>query len=116
MGPARRRGVFRSGAWMTEAAALGRPRALCVESVGDLALALRLAALFSMLPVSEIPAGRQAVTASDPVESRASGQLTKVRALLAKAEATTFADEAMVLSAKAQELISKHSLEQLLQH
>jgi hypothetical protein len=35
--------------------------------------------------------------------------------LLAKAEATTFPDEAEALSAKAQELISKHSLEQLLE-
>ena len=48
--------------------------------------------------------------------TRGSAQLAKVRALLAKAEATTFADEAEALSAKAQELISKHSLEQLLQH
>ena len=103
-------------AWKREAAALGRPRALHVESVEDLALALRLAALFSMLPASEIPAGRQAATGSDPADLRTSGQLAKVRALLAKAEATTFADEAEALSAKAQELISKHSLEPLLQH
>jgi hypothetical protein len=116
VGFARQGGAFGSAAWRAEAAALGRPRALCVESVGDLALALRLAALFSMLPVSEIPAGRQAATASGPADLRASGQLAKVRALLAKAEATTFADEADALSAKAQELISKHSLEQLLQH
>jgi hypothetical protein len=116
VGPARQGGAFGSVAWRTEAAALGRPRALNVESVEDLALALRLAALFSMLPISELLAGRQAVTASDPADSRASGQLAKVRALLAKAEATTFADEAEALSAKAQELISKHSLELLLHH
>jgi hypothetical protein len=109
-------GALDSVTWKLEVAALGRPRALRVESVEDLALALRLAALFSMLPASDIPAGRQAATASDPADSRTSGQLAKVRALLAKAEATTFADEAEALSAKAQELISKHSLEQLLQH
>lgn len=112
VGPARQSG----SAWKAESAALGRPRALYVERVEDLALALRLAALFSMLPASEMPAGRQAATASDPADSRASGQLAKVRALLAKAEVTTFADEAEALSAKAQKLISKHSLEQLLQH
>ncbi len=116
VGPARQGGAFGSGAWPTEVATLGPPRALRVESVDDLALALRLAALFSMLPVSEIPAHRQAATASDPADSQASGQLAKVRALLAKAEATTFAEEAEALSAKAQELISKHSLTQLLQH
>lgn len=116
VGAARQGGSLGSMAWEAESAALGRPRALDVESVEDLALALRLAALFSMLPASEMPTGRQAATASDPADSRASGQLAKVRALLAKAEATTFADEAEALSAKAQELISKHSLEQLLQH
>ena len=116
VGTAGRRGSLESVAWKTEAAALGRPRALCLESVEDLALALRLAALFSRLPASEIPGRRQAATTSDPADSRTSGQLAKVRALLAKAEATTFADEAEALSAKAQELISKHSLEQLLQH
>src|SRR6478735_4305347 len=117
VGSAGQGGALGSVSWKTEAAALGRPRALCVDSVEDLALALRLAALFSMLPASEMAAsvmaaGRQ--WASDPVDSRASGLLAKVRALLAKAEATTFADEAEALSAKAQELISKHSLERML--
>jgi hypothetical protein len=116
VGSAGQGGAFGSVAWKTEAAALGRPTALRVDGVEDLALALRLAALFSMLPASEIPAARQVLTASAPADSRASAQLAKVRALLAKAEATTFADEAEALSAKAQELISKHSLEQLLQH
>ena len=116
VGATHHRGALGSVAWKTEAAALGRPRALRVESVEDLALALRLAALFSMLPSSEIPADRRAATASNRMDSRGSGQLAKVRALLAKAEATTFADEAEALSAKAQELISKHSLEQLLHH
>ena len=119
MGLARQGGALGSVAWKTEAAALGHPRALCVDSVEDLALALRLAALFSMLPASEMAASEMAAGrqwASDPADSRASAQLAKVRALLAKAEATTFADEAEALSAKAQELISKHSLEQLLQH
>src|SRR5690349_9091844 len=40
--------------------------------------------------------------------------LARVRALLAKAESTTFEEEADALTAKAQELISKHSLESLL--
>ncbi|PSL05294.1 uncharacterized protein DUF2786 [Haloactinopolyspora alba] len=38
--------------------------------------------------------------------------LTRVRALLAKAESTTFPDEAEALSAKAQELMSRYSIEQ----
>lgn len=40
--------------------------------------------------------------------------LARVRALLAKAESTTFEQEADALTAKAQELISKYSLETLL--
>ncbi|HET9649972.1 MAG TPA: DUF2786 domain-containing protein, partial [Microlunatus sp.] len=99
VGRAGRGGVLGVVAWKTEATALGRPRALRVESVEDLALALRLASLFSMLPVSEIPGPRQPATGSDPEDSRASGQLAKVRALLAKAEVTTFAEEAEALSA-----------------
>ena len=112
----RQRGAVDSAAQKMGAAALGQPRALHVESIEDLALALRLAAL--LLDVARLgapPRWRQA-TAADPADLRASGQLAKVRALLAKAEATTFAEEAEALSAKAQELISKHSLEQLLRH
>jgi hypothetical protein len=40
--------------------------------------------------------------------------LAKVRGLLAKAEATEYDDEAEALSAKAQELVSRHALERLL--
>lgn len=39
------------------------------------------------------------------------GVLAKVRALLAKAESTTFDEEAEALSAKAQELIARHSID-----
>ncbi|MFF2567909.1 DUF2786 domain-containing protein [Streptomyces sp. NPDC058084] len=38
--------------------------------------------------------------------------LTRIRALLAKAEATTYADEAEALTAKAQELMARHSLDE----
>ena len=50
-------------------------------------------------------------TTPAPQAERALG---RVRALLAKAESTTFAEEAEALSAKAQELISRYSLERLL--
>ncbi len=48
------------------------------------------------------------------VNDSASKHLARVRALLAKAESTTFEEEADALTAKAQELISKYSLESLL--
>jgi len=100
-------------AWEAEISALGQPRQLAFGDVGDLALALRLAALFAALPTAEVPV-QQRVSAPAPNGSRASAKLAQVRALLAKAEATTFPEEAEALSAKAQELISRYSLEQLL--
>lgn len=42
--------------------------------------------------------------------------LTRVRALLAKAESTTFEDEAEALTAKAQELIARHAIDEALLH
>ena len=55
---------------------------------------------------------------NDPPGSRASGDqqqeqkvLTRVRALLAKAESTQFPEEAEALTAKAQELMARHSID-----
>ncbi|MGW7256142.1 DUF2786 domain-containing protein [Streptomyces sp. NPDC054834] len=44
----------------------------------------------------------------------ASRMLTRIRALLAKAEATGYPDEAEALSAKAQELMARHSIDEAL--
>ena len=51
-----------------------------------------------------------------PHENRrpASRMLTRIRALLAKAEATGFPEEAEALSAKAQELMARHSIDEAL--
>ncbi|WP_307840979.1 DUF2786 domain-containing protein [Streptomyces sp. GESEQ-4] len=65
-------------------------------------LLLRLPALE---PLDE-PAGRHPKS-----ESR---MLTRIRALLAKAEATGFPEEAEALSAKAQELMARHSIDEAL--
>lgn len=50
---------------------------------------------------------------SDPTTGTgdASGVLHKVRSLLAKAESTTFPDEAEALTAKAQELMDRHAID-----
>ncbi|MFD3378861.1 MULTISPECIES: DUF2786 domain-containing protein [unclassified Streptomyces] len=50
-------------------------------------------------------------TAGAPKDSR---MLTRIRALLAKAEATGFPEEAEALSAKAQELMARHSIDEAL--
>ncbi|MCD9142710.1 DUF2786 domain-containing protein [Streptomyces albireticuli] len=58
-------------------------------------------------PVGGAGTGRPAVA----VEPR---MLTRIRALLAKAESTEFAEEAEALSAKAQELMARYSLDEAL--
>ncbi|PRY33557.1 phosphatase PAP2 family protein [Pseudosporangium ferrugineum] len=73
--------------------------------------ALRVLASLPPIEVLVPPPGRVART------HRAAGNeamLHRVRALLAKAEATTFPAEAEAFSAKAQELISRHSLDEAL--
>lgn len=67
----------------------------------------RLPVLGTLLP----PPGTYRYTASTVSEADEK-VLAKVRALLAKAEATEFADEAEALSAKAQELMSRYSLQE----
>lgn len=78
-----------------------------------LAGALQVAALLAFLPLTP--------TATHPPQAEPAGvspadakRLATVRGLLAKAERTTFDDEAETYSAKAQELITKHALERLL--
>ena len=58
----------------------------------------------------EIPASTPGA-ASSAQDSR---MLTRIRALLAKAEATGFPEEAEALSAKAQELMARHSIDEAL--
>lgn len=72
--------------------------------------ALELYRLLLRLPTIEpldVPEG----TAAAPKDSR---MLTRIRALLAKAEATGFPEEAEALSAKAQELMARHSIDEAL--
>lgn len=79
-----------------------------------LTVVLQVLALLGMLPVLEpllpLPGARLHTPSADrDVDQKALG---KVRALLAKAEATKFPEEAEALSAKAQELMSRYSLHQ----
>ncbi|MGI5427586.1 DUF2786 domain-containing protein [Streptomyces sp. CA-179760] len=72
-------------------------------------LLLRLPALEPLDETSGEAAGGATAGARD--ESR---MLTRIRALLAKAEATGFPEEAEALSAKAQELMARHSVDEAL--
>ncbi|WP_018657026.1 DUF2786 domain-containing protein [Actinomadura flavalba] len=65
-----------------------------------------LHALPRLAPVAEPPSGR--------AEGADARMLAKVRALLAKAESTEFPEEAEALSARAQELMARHSIDRAL--
>jgi hypothetical protein len=73
-----------------------------------LAMLLALPVLPKIVP----PPGSAAATAT-PRRGVDQKMLARVRALLAKAESTTFPEEAEALSAKAQELMSRYSLERI---
>ncbi|QOC92218.1 DUF2786 domain-containing protein [Micromonospora craniellae] len=92
-----------------------------LDRVAVLDLVLGLLAILSALPPIEVlvpPPG----SAAAPVEgsstvgsSRIDARLLdRVRALLAKAESTTFPAEAQAYTAKAQELVTRHSLDEAL--
>lgn len=75
---------------------------------GDLAVAIEALAVLATLP--PLPPLRT----SSPGRARPGHDprmLEKVRALLAKAESTTYPEEAEALSAKAQELMARHSID-----
>ncbi len=74
-----------------------------------LAVLLALPVLPRIVP----PPGSAAATATAPRGGVDQKMLARVRALLAKAESTTFPEEAEALSAKAQELMSRYSLERI---
>ncbi len=86
-----------------------------VDRCATLAVVLEVLALLGTLPALEpllpLPgACRHTTVAAADVDEKALG---RVRALLAKAEATKFPEEAEALSAKAQELMSRYSLQGL---
>ncbi|MGW4648773.1 DUF2786 domain-containing protein [Kitasatospora sp. NPDC004289] len=81
--------------------------------------ALELIRLWALLP-PVTPVG-PAPGAAAPVEHRAVGpvpgepkMLSRIRALLAKAESTEYPEEAEALTAKAQQLIAQHSIDEAL--
>ncbi|CAN5204584.1 DUF2786 domain-containing protein [soil metagenome] len=93
-----------------------------VQAAGDvsrIAAAMHLGALLQAqngLPVITTRRTRRGVVqrAATPADSELTRKLATVRGLLAKAESTTFDEEAEALSAKAQQLISRYALERLI--
>ncbi|MGI5214671.1 DUF2786 domain-containing protein [Plantactinospora sp. CA-290183] len=92
-----------------------------LDRVAVLDLVLSLLAILAALPPVEVlvpppgtavtPADRAGAAGSSRIDTRL---LDRVRALLAKAESTTFPAEAETYTAKAQELATRHSLDEAL--
>lgn len=103
-------------AWRDDLASVGPGRPFDLAGAPGLQVALELATCLATLPPITVlvPApgtadvGHRGERAGDPK------LLAKVRSLLAKAESTEFDEEADLLSAKAQELISRHALQRAL--
>ena len=105
-----------AASWQAELADLGRTDRLDTVTTDGMEVALGLAAVMSVLPTIArvVPPPGAAPRTADRRTGDHRQQLSKVRALLAKAESTQFAEEAEALSAKAQELISRYALDHLL--
>lgn len=83
----------------------GRERTDRFRTASTVLDALRLAGRLPRIPPLEPPAPRRAAGAGEP------RMLGRVRALLAKAESSSYPAEAEALSAKAQELMARHSID-----
>lgn len=83
-----------------------------------LAVVLKLLNLLGRIPALEVllPLPGAYRHTAPAVSDAGEKALVKVRALLAKAEATEFPDEAEALSAKAQDLMSRYALKESLAH
>jgi hypothetical protein len=96
--------------------ALGRD----AEFIGTVATAIETLHAFHHLPALKkllpLPGTARASTPehANPAEAADERMLGKIRSLLAKAESTEFAEEAEALSARAQELMAKYSIDHAL--
>ena len=78
----------------------------------DGGVAIRATTFLRLLPsLPPLRSAARAATTDSPSTERV---LAKVRGLLAKAESTTFTDEAEACTAKAQELMARHSIDEAL--
>lgn len=101
-------------AWHAEAAGLGEPGWVLQPGTptwrADVDAGVRLLGVLRHLP--SLPELRSAAPPAGGRDTTAQGRaLEKARHLLSKAESTTFPDEAEALTAKAQELLARHSID-----
>lgn len=89
-----------------------RRRTSRFETAHDVLAALR--ALARLPRITPLPAPPQSAGPGGTAGAAADRALGRIRGLLAKAEATDYAEEAEALSAKAQELMARHSIDEAL--
>jgi Protein of unknown function (DUF2786) len=100
------------GAWRAAVAEMD-PTAAVATALETLTVLLELRVLEKLMPKPGSPAKRHPAPATAPSQAD-DRMLSKIRALLAKAESTEFAEEAEALSARAQELMAKYSIDHAL--
>ena len=103
-------------AWAKRSQAVGGLRDAVATAIELLHLLQHLPVLEQLLP---LPGTARTAAADETPVAGSSGpaderMLSRIRALLAKAEATEYAEEAEALSARAQELMAKYSIDQAL--
>jgi len=99
------------GAWQGLAGDAG-PREVVATAIETLHLFQHLAVLERLLPLPGT--ARPTAQRAEPAGAADERLLGKIRALLAKAESTEFAEEAEALSARAQGLMAKYSIDHAL--
>ena len=100
------------GAWRA-AVAETDPTAAVATALETLTVLLELQVLEKLMPKPGSATKRRPAPASTSAQAD-ERMLSKIRALLAKAESTEFAEEAEALSARAQELMAKYSIDHAL--
>jgi hypothetical protein len=110
------------GAWQQRSGTVGGLRDAIATAIELLHLFQHLPVLEQLLPLpgtARVATAERAKPAGTAAPAGPAGQadermLSRIRALLAKAEATEYAEEAEALSARAQELMAKYSIDQAL--
>ncbi|MFI6093286.1 DUF2786 domain-containing protein [Streptomyces sp. NPDC051218] len=102
--------------WNAQLAELALPDAPRLDRFSRATVTLGLYRLLLRLPAIEPvgPAPGSPLHAAPPPGHEEPRILTRIRALLAKAEATGFPEEAEALTAKAQELMARHTIDEAL--
>ncbi|WP_017624007.1 DUF2786 domain-containing protein [Nocardiopsis chromatogenes] len=97
-----------------EGAGAARPGAVHLTRFEAVELTLRLAVLLEAVPALQRLCPRPGEEEAPVAGPTGSPKLDRVRALLAKAESTEFPDEAEALTARAQAMMARHSIDEAL--